>query len=202
MFDHNGSRQVLRFSTIALVTLILVSSLCVFSSRAQIEPSSNTWFTVAATAVGNYPDGVIGFNIFAVNSAMKVGENISIESMVIVTPWSNYSQNSLPVTLTPGEAYSTFINATIPSSFSGSSFSANFLANARFWNGSTWIPFTESARIAVQVLSLPNNSPLNIWIIVVLVGVIAIILAVLFMREGTRHSPLEQSFVEDPKSKN
>ncbi|MFI5421622.1 MAG: hypothetical protein ACHQ1H_11695 [Nitrososphaerales archaeon] len=172
----------------------LLSSAFVFPSRAQVQPPSVTWFTSAATAVGNYPGGVIGFNIFAVDSARNAGENISIDRMVVVTPWANYTQGSLPVMLTPGEAYSSFINATIPSSFTNSSFSAQFVANARFWNGSSWIPLTESARVVVQVLSLPNNSTLNLYIVAVLVGIIAIVLVVLFIRESSRRNlPIETS---------
>ena len=111
--------------------------------------------------------------------------------MTVVTPWSNYSQTSLPVTLSPGEAYSSFINATIPTSFSNSSFSARFIANAKYWNGSAWVPFTESARIAVQVLSLPTKPSSNTPLLIAIGGIpsiVAIILAVLWIRER-RHRP-------------
>jgi len=161
----------------------------IFPASGQVEPPGNFWFTVAATAAGNYPGGVLGFNVFAVDSAVRAGENVSIDRMVVVTPWANYSQSSLPVSLIPGEAYSSFINATIPSSFTGSSISAEFIANGRFWNGTAYVPFTESARVAVQVLSLPNNSPLDLYIILVLVGIVAIVLAVLFIREASRVNP-------------
>jgi hypothetical protein len=181
------------FFFVILFSFMLLSSALVFPSKAQVQPPSVTWFTVAATAVGNYPGGVIGFNIFAVDSAMNAGENISIDRMVVVTPWGNYSQSSLPVMLTPGEAYSSFINATIPSSFTNSSFSAQFVADARFWNGSSWIPLIESARVAVEVLSLPNNSTLNIYVVAVLVGIIAIVLVVLFIRESSRRNLPEEN---------
>jgi hypothetical protein len=172
-----------------LCAITPVSFLVIFPSGAQIQSPGNFWFTVAATSVGNYPGGVVGFNVFAVDSAMKAGENVSVDRMVVITPWANYSQSALPVVLTPGEAYSSFINATIPGSFTGSSFSADFVANGRFWNGSASIPFTETARIAVQVLMLPNNSPLDLYVILVLVGIIAIVLAVLFIREASRVNP-------------
>ena len=174
--------------------LLLFAPAFFFPSRAQVQPASVTWFTVAATAVGNYPGGVIGFNVFAVDSAMKPGENISIDRMVVVTPWGNYSQGALPVILSPGQAYSSFINVTIPSSFTNSSFSSSFIADARFWNGTTWIPLTESARVAVQVLFLPSTSTLNYYIVAVLVSIIAIVLVVLFIRESSRaNHPVENS---------
>ena len=175
--DGATPQKILGLLVAIMCVMAPVSFLVIFPSSSQVEQPSNFWFTVAATAVGNYPGGVLGFNVFAVDSATRAGENISIDRMVVVTPWANYSQSSLPLALTPGEAYSSFINATIPSSFKGSSFSAEFVANARFWNGTVYIPFTESARVAVQVLSLPNNSPLELYIILVLVGIIAIVLA-------------------------
>ncbi len=182
------------FLVVALCSSLLFTPAFFFPSGTQVQPPSVIWFTVAATAVGNYPGGVIGFNVFAVDSAMKAGENISIDRMVVVTPWANYSQSALPVMLTPGQAYSSFINATIPSSFTNSSFSSRFIADARFWNGTTWVPLTESARVAVQVLLLPNTSSWNYYIVAVLVGIIGIALVVLFIRESSRRKlPVEKA---------
>ena len=143
---------------VPLGAVLLSAFIVVVPVWAEVHGPTDTWFTFAATAQGNYPGGKVQFSVFAVNSALTPTQNESIDSMTVSTPWGNISATGLPAVLTPQESLSIPIYAQIPSSFNERSFTAQFLAHTRTWNGTSWVPLTHNANVTVDVLALPPCS--------------------------------------------
>jgi hypothetical protein len=123
-------------------------------------PAEPVWATLNAIPQGNYPGGNLKFDIFVVNSDSPPDGNVTLINETLTAPalpptFQTNTGIGLPIMLSPGQAILSTIYLEIPSNFTQSNFTANLVANALLFNGTTNISLKLTGTAQVFLLGLP-----------------------------------------------
>lgn len=119
--------------------------------------SAPIWATINAGAQGNYAGGDEVFTVFVVDSATNTYGTATIDSMTLTAPFGSNFGIGLPTTLNPGQSIESTIHLPIPANYTGKSFVANLVVNARLWNGTGYTSARLTGSAAVDVFVLASS---------------------------------------------
>jgi hypothetical protein len=125
-------------------------------------PAESVWATLNAVPQGNYPGGNLKFLVFVVNSDKPPNGNVTLLNETLTAPalpptFQTNNGIGLPIELSPGQAIENTIYLSIPSNFTQSNFTANLVANAALFNGTTNIFLKLTGTTQVFLLGLPGT---------------------------------------------